>query len=148
MPAAIEAPTPAAPVTPISAHPRFGTEAAIVEPRAIEALRGLGAGEGFLGEIVEAFRTDAAHIMQRISRAAAAGDSGGFGRGLLALRSCAANLGGTRLSVLLLSLREIGAHELAEQGEALVERLGDELRRFETALLAFLPEPAGAQSGA
>jgi hypothetical protein len=64
------------------------------------------------------------------------------------LRSCAANLGGTRLSELLLSLREIGARELAEQGGALVDRLGDELRRFETALLDFLPEPADAQSGA
>jgi signal transduction histidine kinase len=150
MSASADAPTPAAApqVTPISAHPRFGAEAAVVDARAIAALRGLGAGDGFLGEIVDAFRTDAAQIMQRISRAAAAGDSGGFGRGLLALRSCAANLGGTRLSELLLSLREIGARELAEQGGALVDRLGDELRRFETALLDFLPEPADAQSGA
>jgi hypothetical protein len=149
MPATAEAPTPATPqVMPISAHPRFGAEAAIVDPRAIAALRGLGAGDGFLGEIVDAFRADAAQIMQRVSRAAAAGDAGGFGRGLLALRSCAANLGGTRLSELVLSLREIGAHELAEQGGVLVARLGDELRRFEAALRDFLPEPADARSGA
>jgi hypothetical protein len=151
VPLAAEAPAPeAAPapqVTPISAHPRFAAETPLVDPRAIAALRGLDPRNGFLGEIIEAFRADAAQIMQRISRAAFAGDIGGFGRGLLALRSCAANLGGTRLCELLLSLRDIGARDLSEQGGALVERLGDELRRFETALLAFLPEPADARSG-
>jgi len=78
--------------------------------------------------------------MQRLVRAAAAADSAGFARGLNALRSCAANLGGTRLCEVLLSLREVGADELREQGSVLVQRLGDELARLDAALAEFAEE--------
>ncbi|HTZ35367.1 MAG TPA: HAMP domain-containing sensor histidine kinase [Stellaceae bacterium] len=126
-------------VTPISVHPRFGGETPTVDPRAIAALRGLGDDDGFLAEVIDSFRADAKEIMHRIVRAAAAADASGFARGLHALRSCAANLGGLRLCELLLSLREIGADELREQGSVLVQRLGDELARLDAALLEFLP---------
>jgi two-component system sensor histidine kinase RpfC len=125
-------------VTPISAHPRFGAETPVVDPRAIAALRGLGEDDAFLAEVIESFRADAKEIMHRVVRAAAAADAGGFARGLHALRSCAANLGGTRLCEMLLSLREVDTRVLREQGSVLVQRLGDELARLDAALAEFL----------
>jgi signal transduction histidine kinase/HPt (histidine-containing phosphotransfer) domain-containing protein len=134
-------------VTPIATHPRFAAEAPIVDPRAVAALRGLGGGDEFLGEVLDSFRTEAKQIMQRLVRAAASADSAGFARGLHALRSCAANLGGTRLCEVLLSLREVGAQELREQGSALVQRLGDELGRLDASLSEFLPASGKRLSG-
>ena len=131
-PADVAAPAPQ--VTPIAAHPRFAAEAPIIDQRAVAALRRLGGGDEFLIEVLGSFRADAKEIMQRLVRAAASADSGGFARGLHALRSCAANLGGTRLCEVLLSLREVGAQELREQGSVLVQRLGDELARLDAAL--------------
>jgi two-component system, sensor histidine kinase RpfC len=125
-------------VTPISAHPRFAGETPIVDPRAIAALRGLGEGDFFFGEVVDSFRTDVKEIMHRIVRSAAAADAGSFARGLHALRSCAGNLGGMRLCEMLLSLREVGEQELREQGSVLVQRLGDELARLDAALAEYL----------
>ena len=124
-------------VTPIAAHPRFAAEAPVVDARAVVALRGLGGSDEFLGEVLDSFRADAKEIMQRLVRSAAAADGAGFARGLHALRSCAANLGGTRLCEVLLSLREVGADELREQGSILVQRLGDELARLDAALAEF-----------
>jgi signal transduction histidine kinase/HPt (histidine-containing phosphotransfer) domain-containing protein len=128
-------------VTPIAAHPRFAADTSIVDPRAVAALRRLGGDEAFLGEVLDSFRADAHELMERLARAAAAIDSAGFARGLQALRSCAANLGGTRLCDVLLSLREVGAQELHEQGSVLVRRLGDELARLDAALADLLTPP-------
>ena len=139
--------TPAPQVTPIATHPRFAAEAPIVDPRAVAALRGLGGSDEFLGEVIDSFRVDAKEIMLRLVRSAAAADSGGFARGLHALRSCAANLGGTRLCEVLLSLREVGAQELREQGSALVQRLGDELARLDAALAEFAEASEALASG-
>jgi signal transduction histidine kinase/HPt (histidine-containing phosphotransfer) domain-containing protein len=133
-PADVESTAPALQVTPIAVHPRFAAEAPIVDQRAVAALRRLGGGDGFLAEVLGSFRLDAKEIMRRLVSSAAAADSAGFARGLHALRSCAANLGGTRLCEVLLSLREVGAEELREQGSALVQRLGDELARLDAAL--------------
>ncbi|HEV2188161.1 MAG TPA: HAMP domain-containing sensor histidine kinase [Stellaceae bacterium] len=139
--------TPVPQVTPIATHPRFAAEAPIVDPRAVAALRGLGGGDEFLGEVIDSFRADAREIMQRLVRSAAAADSAGFARGLHALRSCAANLGGTRLCEVLLSLREVGAQELREQGSGLVQRLGDELARLDAALAEFADKSQALASG-
>ncbi|HTW53354.1 MAG TPA: HAMP domain-containing sensor histidine kinase [Stellaceae bacterium] len=133
-------------VTPITVHPRFGAETQIVDPRAIAALRGLGGGDDFLAEIVDSFRAETKDIMNRIVRAAAGADAANFARGLQALRSCAANLGGTRLCDLLLAMRDISQRELREQGSGVVQKLGDELARLEAALLEFLPERGGIVS--
>jgi len=139
-PTDVEATAPTPQVTPIATHPRFAAEAPIVDPRAVAALRRLGGGDEFLGEVLDSFRADAREIMQRLVRAAAAADGSGFARGVLALRSCAANLGGTRLCEVLLSLREVGPEELREQGSVLVQRLGDELARLDAALAEFAAE--------
>ncbi len=134
---------PAPQVTPISAHPRFGAETQLVDPRAIAALRGLGGGDEFLAEIIDSFRGETKEIMNRIVRAAAAADAGNFARGLHALRSCAGNLGGMRLCELLLAMRDISQRELREQGSAVVQKLGDELARLDAALVEFLPDRGG-----
>jgi HPt (histidine-containing phosphotransfer) domain-containing protein len=101
-----------------------------------------------VADVIDSFRTETKEIMQRIVRAAAMADAGGFARGLHALRSCAGNLGGTRLCELLLALREVSASELREQGSVVVQRLGDELARLDVALLEFLPERSLTRRGA
>jgi signal transduction histidine kinase len=128
------------PVTPIAAHPRFTGDTPLIEPRTISALRELGDGDDFLGEIIDSFRGETNDIMQRIAAAAASVDSPAFAHEVQALRSCSVNLGGARLCELLLSLREIGTDELGERGDAIVRRIGDELARLDAALLDFLPE--------
>jgi HPt (histidine-containing phosphotransfer) domain-containing protein len=134
-------------ITPIATHPRFAAETPAIDQRAVAALRRLGDGDEFLGEVLDSFRADAREIMQRLVRAAAAADSAGFARGLHALRNCAANLGGTRLCEVLLSLREVGGQELREQGSVLVQRLGDELARLDAALAEFADEREERASG-
>jgi HPt (histidine-containing phosphotransfer) domain-containing protein len=111
-------------------------------------LRGLGEGDEFLAEVIDSFRTEAKEIMNRIVRAAAAADAANFARGLHALRSCAANLGGTRLCELALAMREISQRELREQGSGVVQKLGDELARLDAALVEFLPDQPMARRGA
>jgi hypothetical protein len=148
---AVAAPTPmraaappteiAAPphVTPITTHPRFGGESAVLSPQALTALRALGDDDAFVGDVIDSFRGDAREIMQRIVRAAAMADAVAFTRGLQALRNAAANLGAVRLCDVILALRDVGMPELREQGSALVQRLADELARFEAALNEYLP---------
>ncbi len=126
-------------VTPIAAHPRFMPEAAaVVDARVMASLRTLGGGD-FLREVIDSFRADARPIMERIGAAAAAADSGGFVRGLQALRRSAGPLGGARLCELSASLHEVTAVELRQQGGAIVQRLTAELVRLDAALLEFLP---------
>jgi signal transduction histidine kinase/HPt (histidine-containing phosphotransfer) domain-containing protein len=140
-------PAPGLQVTPIAAHPRFAAETPIVDPRAVMALRRLGGDDAFLDEVLDSFRADAEEIMRRLMGAAAATDDAAFARGLHALRNCAANLGGTRLCEVLLSLRAVSAPELREQGSVLVERLGDELARLDAALAAVFPASEEWASG-
>jgi len=145
IPPAVE---PVPQVTPISMHPRFAADTPTVDPRAIAALRGLGDGDDFFAEVIDSFRAETKEIMNRIVQAAAAADSAGFARGLHTLRSCSANLGGTRLCELLLALRDVSARELREQGSGVVQRLGDELARLDAALLEYLPERGLTRRGA
>ncbi|HEU0218720.1 MAG TPA: HAMP domain-containing sensor histidine kinase [Stellaceae bacterium] len=135
-------------VTPISLHPRFAADTPTVDPRAIAALRGLGDGDDFFAEVIESFRYETKEIMNRIVRAAAAGDAGAFARGLHTLRSCAANLGGTRLCELLLAMRDVSQRELREQGSGVVQRLGDEVARLDAALAEYLPDRGLSRRGA
>jgi HPt (histidine-containing phosphotransfer) domain-containing protein len=139
---------PAPQVTPISMHPRFAADSPIVDARAIAALRGLGDGDNFFAEIIDSFRGETQEIMNRIVRAAAAGDAAAFARGLHALRGCAANIGGTRLCELLLAMRDVSQRELHEQGSGVVQRLGDELARLDAALVEFLPDRGVSRRGA
>ncbi|HTV88415.1 MAG TPA: hypothetical protein VME41_05310 [Stellaceae bacterium] len=127
----------AARITPIAAHPKFTPEAAAVDMRALEGLQALGGDRAFLDELIDAFRTDAAQIMERIAAAAAAADGAGFGHGLVALRRAAGQLGGVQLCALTASLQHLDADELAQRGSACIQRLEAEIDRLTDALSAF-----------
>lgn len=128
-------------VTPIAAHPRFGSEAVPpVDARVVASLRALDGG--FLPELIQSFRADADLLVDRLDAAAAAGDAVAFARALQALRRSASALGGTRLCELAQSLREINGLELRQHGAAIMQRLSAELARLDAALVEFLPAAA------
>ena len=121
-------------VTPITAHPRFVPEtAAVVDEDIFAALRKLG-GQDFLVEVIETFRKDAWLIIERLKRAAEAGDLRDFRELMHSLRSGAVNVGGVKLCQALTSLRDISARELSVNGAAHVEKLKAELARLDAAL--------------
>ncbi len=133
-------------ITPIAAHPKFAIEtAAVVDARVVEGLRELGDGPGFLGELIETFRTDARQIMQRLAAAAAAADAAGFTRGVAALQRAGGPLGGTQLCELLASLQGLTAAELRLRGTAHAQRLEAEIERLVAALREFLPSSEARQ---
>jgi signal transduction histidine kinase len=127
-------------ITPIAAHPKFAPDAAAVDARALEGLQALGGDERFLSELIEAFRLDAAHIMERIASAALAADNATFAHGLVALRRAAGQLGGVQLCALTASLQHLSANELRQRGSLYVQRLDVEIERLTEALTAFAAE--------
>jgi two-component system, sensor histidine kinase RpfC len=137
-----EAPAkPASVVTSITAHPRFaGDSPTPIDADKVAALRSLGGGSDFFRDVVEAFHSDSREILDDIARAAVAIDIAGFRDGVHALRSCAANVGGTRLVELLQSMPAPSARELRHQGAAFVQQLGAELIKLDAALLDCLSE--------
>ena len=121
-------------VTPITAHPRFMPEnAAVVDEDIFAALRKLG-GQDFLVEVIETFRKDASLIIERLKKAAEAGDLREFRELMHSLRSGAVNVGGVKLCQALTGLRDISARELSVNGAAHVEKLKAELARLDAAL--------------
>jgi HPt (histidine-containing phosphotransfer) domain-containing protein len=125
-------------VTPIAAHPRFGSDTAPpVDSRVLASLRGLDGD--FLPELVQSFRADASLLIDRLDGAAAIGDATAFAGALHALRRSAAALGGTRLCELAHSLRAVNGAELRQHGAAIMQRLSAELARLDAALIEFLP---------
>jgi CheY-like chemotaxis protein/signal transduction histidine kinase/HPt (histidine-containing phosphotransfer) domain-containing protein len=130
-------------VTPISAHPRFPTEAnVVIDDAAIEALRNLGAGSDFFRDVIQTFRSDARRLLDRLRGAAVSGDLRGFREHAHALRSSAANVGGARLCAELLALREATAGDLRQQGGELLAKLHGEFARLDAALDQKLREGA------
>ncbi|HXS42488.1 MAG TPA: ATP-binding protein [Stellaceae bacterium] len=121
-------------VTPITAHPRFMPEsAAVVDEDIFAALRKLG-GHDFVVEVIETFRKDAWLIIERLKRAAEAGDLRDFRELMHSLRSGAVNVGGVKLCQALTGLRDISARELSVNGASHVEKLKAELARLDAAL--------------
>lgn len=139
----VSSPTPVARGLP---YPRLaGEQEIVIEERTVAALRALGEGSDFFANVVDAFRTDSAAILKELRRAAEAGDLWDFRENLLALKSCAANLGGVRLVELLVSLREVTADELRLEGKGFIDRIGSELTQLEAALADTLVRSAGRQ---
>ncbi len=127
-------------ITPIASHPKFLPDtAATLDMRAIEGLRALGGGPGFLGEVIDTFRTDARQIMHRIDEAVASANAAGFAQSLVALRRAASPLGGAQLGELLASLQGLTASELRQQGAVHVQRLDAEIDRLAAALIELVP---------
>lgn len=121
-------------VTPITAHPRFVPEtAAVVDEDIFAALRKLG-GHDFVVEVIETFRKDAWIIIERLKKAAEAGDLRDFRELMHSLRSGAVNVGGVKLCQALTGLRDISARELSVNGASHVEKLKAELARLDSAL--------------
>jgi HPt (histidine-containing phosphotransfer) domain-containing protein len=107
--------------------------------RAIDGLRALGGGPGFLREVIETFQTDAQQIMERIDQAVASANAAGFAQSLVALRRAASPLGGTQLCELSAYLQGLSASELRQQGAVHVQRLDAEIDRLAAALIELLP---------
>jgi HPt (histidine-containing phosphotransfer) domain-containing protein len=127
-------------ITPIAAHPKFVTDAAVtLDMRAIDGLRALDGGPDFLAEVIETFRADAQQIMERLDQAVAAANATRFAQSLVALRRAASPLGGTQLCELSASLQGLTARELRQQGAVHVQRLNAEIDRLAAALLELLP---------
>ncbi|HUZ73482.1 MAG TPA: ATP-binding protein [Stellaceae bacterium] len=121
-------------VTPITDHPRFGSEAIeVIDSARIESLRGLGGNE-FVAEVVETFEADASRILARLKQAIERGDIGEFGELAHSLRSGAANLGGTRLCQTLTAIEDVTAKDLRQAGFAYFEKIETEVGRLELAL--------------
>jgi two-component system sensor histidine kinase RpfC len=128
-------------VTPISAHPRYFADAgAIVDEATIEALRMLGGGSDFLGDVIDTFCTDARRLIELLRQAAAEGDLRAFKELSHSLRSGAANVGAARLCQTLTSLRDVTAKDLRQNGAIYIEKLQSEFAKLETALSRMVRE--------
>jgi two-component system, sensor histidine kinase RpfC len=122
-------------VTPISAHPRFFADAgAIVDEATIEALRMLGGGSDFLGDVIDTFCTDGRRLIELLRRAADEADLRAFKELTHSLRSGAANVGAARLCQTLTTLRDLTARDLRQNGPVYIEKLQTEFAKLETAL--------------
>ncbi len=100
----------------------------IVDDAKLTELEHLG-GTDFVGELVDQFVTEAAHILKSLSDAVADEDPSAFRERAHALRSGAANVGAARIHRLCLDWRAIDARELALEGERHVRRLETEFHK-------------------
>jgi two-component system sensor histidine kinase RpfC len=127
---------PASPVvTPISAHPRyFADTGAVVDEATIDALRMLGGGSDFLGEVVETFCEDGRRLIELLRQATGEGDLRAFKELVHSLRSGAANVGAARLCQALITMRDITGKDLRQHGDSYVEKLQGEFAKLETTL--------------
>ncbi|MGO8918367.1 MAG: ATP-binding protein [Stellaceae bacterium] len=122
-------------VTPISAHPRYFADAgAVVDEATIEALRMLGGGSDFLGDVIETFCSDGRRLLEHLRQAVADGDLRAFKELSHSLRSGAANVGAARLCQTLTTLRDITGKELRQNGSGYIEKLQTEFAKLETTL--------------
>jgi two-component system sensor histidine kinase RpfC len=122
-------------VTPISAHPRYFADAgAVVDEATIEALRLLGGSSDFLGDVIDAFCSDARRLLEQLRQAVAEGDLPTFKDLVHSLRSGAANLGAARFCQILTELRDITGRDLRLDGPRYIEKLVSEFAKLETVL--------------
>ncbi|HEX6841047.1 MAG TPA: ATP-binding protein [Stellaceae bacterium] len=122
-------------VTPISAHPRYFSDVgAVVDEATIEALRMLGDGSDFLGDVIDTFCSDGRRLLEHLRQAVDEGDLRGFKELIHSLRSGAANVGAARLCQTLTTLREITGKDLRQHGGSYIEKLQSEFAKLETTL--------------
>lgn len=128
-------------VTPISAHPRYFADAgAIVDEATIEALRMLGGGSDFLGDVIDTFVADGRRLLEHLRQSAAEGDLRSFKELSHSLRSGAANVGAARLCQTLTNLRDLTAKDLRQNGGIYIEKLQSEFAKLETTLSRMVRE--------
>jgi two-component system, sensor histidine kinase RpfC len=122
-------------VTPISAHPRYFADAgAVVDEATIEALRMLGGGSDFLGDVIETFCSDGRRLLEHLRQAVIDGDLRAFKELTHSLRSGAANVGAARLCQTLTTLREVTSKDLRQNGASYIEKLQGEFAKLESTL--------------
>jgi two-component system sensor histidine kinase RpfC len=120
-------------VTPISDHPRFVPDSAIVDESTFEALKNLG-GSDFVFEVVDTFRKDGVRLVEQLKAAAEKADLRAFRDLMHSLRSGAANVGGVKLCQTLTSLRDVSTKDLRGNGAGYVEKIEGEMIRLDAIL--------------
>jgi two-component system sensor histidine kinase RpfC len=137
-------PQPAKVVTPISSHPRFLSEGGgpVIDEGVIDALTTLGGGQEFLTEVVEAFRNDARRLFEPLRIAINEQDLRAFKELTHSLKSGGANLGAVRFCQTITALKDITSRELAQNGNAYLEKLVSEFLKLESAFDRLLKEPS------
>jgi two-component system sensor histidine kinase RpfC len=132
-------------VTPITAHPRFAREAAIIDSDALEALAGLG-DEAFFLDVMDAFFADADQIIDALTRARDERDFKTFRDQIHAMRSSAVNVGAVRLCQSLLDVNDVSVEELGGSGAtAALARLRGELGALKAELTKFTSQRRPAE---
>ena len=132
-------------VTPITAHPRFAREAAIIDSDALNALAGLG-DDAFYHDVLEAFFADAEQILEAMTEARDGRDFKAFKDQIHAMRSSAVNVGAVRLCQSLQDANEISADELGGSAStAALARLRGELGALKAELGKFTPQRRPAE---
>jgi two-component system, sensor histidine kinase and response regulator len=131
-------------VTPISAHPRFFSEAGgpVIDADVIDALTSLGDGPEFLTEVVEAFRADARRLFEPLRAAIHAQDLRAFREVTHSLKSGGANVGAVRFCQTITALKDVTARDLQQNGPAYLEKPVAEFLKLETACDRLLQQPA------
>jgi HPt (histidine-containing phosphotransfer) domain-containing protein len=106
----------------------------VVDEATIDALRMLGGGSDFLGDVVETFCNDGRRLIELLRQATEEGDLRAFKELVHSLRSGAANVGAARLCQTLITMREVTGKDLRQHGGSYVEKLQGEFAKLETTL--------------
>jgi two-component system sensor histidine kinase RpfC len=121
-------------VANISKHPGFRpARRAVVDRRTLQELEELG-GRDFVNDLVAEFIGDAALVLRALHEAVDRGEPAAFRDQAHALRSGAANIGARGMYEICLSLRNLDAHALAQEGAEHVRRLETEFERVSKTL--------------
>ncbi|MGA0530746.1 ATP-binding protein [Hansschlegelia sp. KR7-227] len=121
-------------VANISKHPGFRpARRAVVDRRTLQELEELG-GRDFVNDLVAEFIGDAALVLRALHEAVDRGEPAVFRDQAHALRSGAANIGARGMYEICLSLRNLDAHALAQEGAEHVRRLETEFERVSKTL--------------
>ncbi|MFD1333164.1 response regulator, partial [Methylopila musalis] len=124
----------------IARHPNFRpARRAVVDRATLKDLEGLG-GHAFVADLVDAFLSDTAVILNDLHTAVRNGEAAAFRDQAHALRSGAANIGARGMYELCLSFRNMDARDLAEDGLDRVAKLEAEFDRVRASLRADFPE--------
>lgn len=99
-----------------------------IDSSKLEDLENLG-GRHFVAELAFQFSQDSENLLRQLRTAAAKGDVSSFREALHALRSCAANVGATRVFQFCLTLRSRNDNELRNHGEDGLRPLEEEVQR-------------------
>lgn len=136
--------TPDLRITPIASHPKFRANLPpSLDATKLEELEALG-GDGFMIAVARDFVKDGTEGLEALRVAVRNGDVQRFREEAHALRSASANVGAIRLYDRLLSLRQIGAEELARDGAVLLATLRADFDQVRAALDAASSEWADA----